>query len=269
MSSDIETSKGDGLLGSDHATIFCRGLWNLSCLRTAQVCSKDAQVPTKTETSVRFVDASVQIRGNSQPLYYSPSSLSHRFEQLRWIFRELYFPIASLEQAPSSQTTAQMNPTGDWLSQVGTRVANSHSLDYTTAACAALHVGRNRQDANLVCQGHALYEQGLLLLQEALVGHKTRLDDATLATCMALSMYEVGSDITETVWISRHEAHIRGALTLMQMRGPQNLVSPLAHSIFLALRRQIVRTRAYLRTPGNCKLHADYANRFKPAFLGI
>ncbi|KAK9774034.1 putative C6 zinc finger domain-containing protein [Seiridium cardinale] len=83
-----------------------------------------------------------------------------------------------------------------------------------------------------------MYVLGLEELQKALNNQRTRLSDETLAACLTLSFYELAESTTGMQ--SAHLAHRRGAMLLLELRGPMASTTPLGHSLFLALRAQAI-----------------------------
>jgi hypothetical protein len=128
--------------------------------------------------------------------------------------------------------------TRNWLLQLQDVVIHSPALDSTIAAFFAAQVGRMNNDVNLVHQSRSMYVDGLKHFQQALRNPQARLSDETLAACMALSMYELTECSPGTQ--SAYMTHQRGALMLLQLRGPDAYASPLGQSLFLSLRTQTV-----------------------------
>lgn len=162
------------------------------------------------------------------------SNLSAQWEQLRNAFIGMYLPDTLFI---SSRRVDGV--TGNWLTELKGESIASKALETAVAACASVQVGQDKGDMKLISQGREIYQASLQHMRAALANSELRSTDATLAACMALSLYELfanrmGDDCM-------YEAHAKGAMALLQMRGPDSLQSPLAHSIFLGLRRQIVR----------------------------
>ena len=121
---------------------------------------------------------------------------------------------------------------------------NSDALDSCLYAFFAAKVGRRYKDENLLRQSRSMYVAAMANVRKALTHPHTRLSEDTLAACMALSLYE----LTERPpgKCSAYTTHQRGAMTLLQLRGPDANTSPLAHSVFLGLRSQAVRVQPCL-----------------------
>ena len=114
----------------------------------------------------------------------------------------------------------------------------SPALETSMAAFFAARVGRKNNDMNLVYQSRSMYVDGLEQLRRALNNLQTRLSDETLAACMALSAFELTECPVGTP--NAYTAHLRGAMVLLQLRGPDASASPLGHSLFLGLRTRAV-----------------------------
>ena len=127
--------------------------------------------------------------------------------------------------------------TGNWLAYLQGRAVDSPALEMALAAFMAANVGEMNRDDDLVARSRDMYAQGVGCLREALADRRTRLSDEALAACMALSLYELSVDQDPA---SAYKTHLLGAMALLQMRGPDGINSPLWHSLFLGLRRQIV-----------------------------
>jgi hypothetical protein len=92
-----------------------------------------------------------------------------------------------------------------------------------------------------------MYVSGLELLQKALNSPRARLEDETLAACLTLSLYEL-SEATSGMK-DAYVAHRKGAMMLLESRGPEACTTPLGHSLFLAIRAQTVSDAFVLLDP--------------------
>ena len=108
-------------------------------------------------------------------------------------------------------------------------------LEKATLALSAAVAGRCHNDPELLHESLRFYTQGLRGLQHAL---KSRLvtDDETLATCLALSLYEVMEAPGESRWGFRN--HTNGCLQLVKLRGIEAHQSSLGHRLFASFRAQ-------------------------------
>ena len=94
------------------------------------------------------------------------------------------------------------------------------------AFCTA-RISQRHGDAALERQSLSLYTKGLRALQRAIDSPASRPDEQNIAACMALIMYEFGACPGGGVAV--YMQHYKGAMRLMEMRGPE------AHSKGLAL----------------------------------
>lgn len=161
------------------------------------------------------------------------SNLSAHWEQLRNAFIGMYLPDAIFTGHRRVDGV-----TGNWLTEIQGESIASKALETAVAACASVQIGQDRGDKQLISQGREIYQVSLQHMRTALASSELRSTDATLAACMALSLYELFANRTGEDCM--YESHAKGAMALLQMRGPDSIQSPLAHSIFLGLRRQLV-----------------------------
>jgi hypothetical protein len=154
-------------------------------------------------------------------------------QQFHYLFLITHMPAEMLDKSrPKSVVTR------NWLLQLQEVVIQSSALDTSIAAFFTARMGRRNNDMNLVYRSRSMYLCGLERVQRAVNNTQTRFSDETLAACMALSLYE----LTERPGgaSGAFMTHLRGAMTLLQLRGPDACTSPLGHSIFLGLRSQTV-----------------------------
>lgn len=137
--------------------------------------------------------------------------------------------------------------TGNWMVQLLGEPLRLPALRTSLAAYAAAQIGRQMGDTNLLHQSRDMYLQSITQLRDAISNRETMMRDETLAACMAISVYELTegsswntSSSTGPSITCAYGAHIRGALVLLEARGPDQNTTGLAHSLFLAIRRNIV-----------------------------
>lgn len=182
------------------------------------------------------------------------------WQQLNHIFLTTYMPRQGL-----GTSGKPLYITGNWLLQLQGRPSTLPALQTAIAAFASAQIGRDHNDLSVVAQSVELYLRSLEHLRTAIADPATRLSDDTLAACLALGVYELtenrlakpsGRLVNHTPTESRSEAsrqeepngasaygkHMSGAMMLLKLRGPEANTTPLAHSLFLGLRRQIVVT---------------------------
>jgi hypothetical protein len=149
--------------------------------------------------------------------------------QFHYLFLNHHLPAEVLDpNGPKS-----LFPT-NWMLQLQGAEMRSPALKTSTAAFFAARVARVNNDENLAHQCRAMYADSLRQLQVAIANPRTRLSDETLAACMALSLYELTG--SEGATSSAYMAHMKGAMMLLELRGPDASASPLGHSLFLDLR---------------------------------
>ncbi|EGX96002.1 C6 zinc finger domain protein [Cordyceps militaris CM01] len=175
------------------------------------------------------------------------------WQQLHHVFLAAYMPRQGMGAADNADYV-----TGNWLLQLQGRSSPLPALQTAVAAFAAAQIGRAHSDARLVSQSAHLYLRSLEHLRHALAYPATRLHDDTLAACLTLGIYE----LTETPRPRRHTTalqlqqqentayskHMIGAMMLLQLRGPDGNNTPLAHSLFLSLRRHVINTTLITHT---------------------
>jgi hypothetical protein len=172
------------------------------------------------------------------------TNISVHWQQLHNVFLETYMPRNGL--GTSAKVHAQVD--GNWILQLRGGVIDSPALQTSIAAFAAAHLAHENNDDTLVKQSREMYMRSLQHLRAALATKRTRLSDETLAACLALSMYELaespaaGADEggSSSKAGNGYTTHLMGAMMLMEMRGPDLNNSPLAHSLFLGLRRYVL-----------------------------
>lgn len=126
-----------------------------------------------------------------------------------------------------------------WTLQLQGQPIQSVVLESSLMAFFAARVGHMHRDWNLVSRSRSQYIDGLAHLRRSLCNPLDRLSDETHAACMALSFYELSEGPRGSH--NAFDTHFKGATMLLQMRGPEACAySPLGHTLFLALRVQIV-----------------------------
>lgn len=173
------------------------------------------------------------------------------WQQLHHVFMSAYMPRGGLGGAERAGYV-----TGNWLLQLQGRPSTLPALQTSIAAFASAQIGHDHNDGNLVAQSMQLYLKSLEHLRNAIANPTTRLSDETLAACLALGIYELTEKPIQPRGHPRSEEqrneepngstaygkHMTGAMMLLKLRGPDSNNTPLAHSLFLGLRRQIIIT---------------------------
>ena len=80
-----------------------------------------------------------------------------------------------------------------WLQAIDPSQVDDASLDLAISALSLVCLGRKRGDERLRREGTANYGRALHRLQNILSHHSLLLEEQTLASCMALSLFEAGA----------------------------------------------------------------------------
>lgn len=147
----------------------------------------------------------------------------------------------------------------NWILQLQDVEMRSPALQTSTAAFFAARVAQSNNDKNFAHQCRSMYVESLKQLQIAMACPRARLSDETLAACMALSLYELTGG--EGATGSAYMAHMRGAMALLELRGPDASASPLGHSLFLDLRAHEVSN--FSPFPASGHTASTYAEPFR------
>ncbi|PYI16587.1 hypothetical protein BO99DRAFT_435314 [Aspergillus violaceofuscus CBS 115571] len=132
---------------------------------------------------------------------------------------------------PAAWSTA---PSRSWITLLASLPTEVKALEVSSAALAAAAVGRRFNDPALVQYSHSLYTQGLQQLQRALWDRRLAQDDATLAACMALNLYEAME--CPNAGSEGYFGHCQGLLVLVEARGIDAHCSGPGHQLFLGVR---------------------------------
>ncbi|EXL52601.1 hypothetical protein FOCG_08391 [Fusarium oxysporum f. sp. radicis-lycopersici 26381] len=128
-------------------------------------------------------------------------------------------------------TSGHLNDHRKWLLRLPDVAVLTPAMEY---AILALSTAAFDKDGALGGQSLKLYTRGLYELQKAIDDPKMRSDDQTLAACVLLGMFEFSECPGRTV--SAYMRHYQGAMALLQLRGPKQHISGLAHDVFQVLR---------------------------------
>ncbi|OJJ97425.1 hypothetical protein ASPACDRAFT_123294 [Aspergillus aculeatus ATCC 16872] len=126
------------------------------------------------------------------------------------------------------------SPTRSWIPLLAGLSAETKALEVSSAALAAAAVGHKFNDSALIQYSHSLYTDGLQQLQRALWNRRRAQDDATLAACMALSLYEAME--CPNAGSEGYFGHCQGLLALVEARGIAAHCSGPGHQLFLGVR---------------------------------
>ncbi|KIW81894.1 hypothetical protein Z517_04920 [Fonsecaea pedrosoi CBS 271.37] len=132
----------------------------------------------------------------------------------------------------NEQKTQQVS----WLQAIDpSSLENSASLDLAILALSLSCLGRRHGDERLRREGTANYGRALRRLQDSLSHHSLLLEEQTLASCMALSIFEAClpfSGKNTCGWVS----HVEGMARLVELRGPESHMTGSSHRLFLGFR---------------------------------
>ena len=224
FSRDVRLASGTDS-GHEETTVTHQGRWRRA---EPQQPSLSAYPPQRTGAPLSWME---RLLSPTLPGHISAKpTMAHQFHCL---FLNHYLPPDML----STHGPKSLLPPS-WLLQLRDVEMQSPALKTSTAAFFASRVAQLNNDANLALQCRSLYVDSLKQLQSAVCNPQTRLSDETLAACVALSLYELTGSEGGTA--SAYMAHMRGAMMLLELRGPDASASPLGHSIFLDLRAQQV-----------------------------
>lgn len=182
----------------------------------------------------------------------APSSLQrrkHEYIERQHIMTSLPQPISARNtnrdqflanfidrQLPSCiLSSGHLNDHRKWLLRLPDIAVLTPAMEY---AILALSTAALERDGAFEGQSLKLYTRGLYELQKAIDNPKTRLDDQNLAACVLLGMFEFAECPGRTV--SAYMRHYQGAMALLQLRGPEQHISGLAHDVFQVLRMHTV-----------------------------
>jgi len=122
----------------------------------------------------------------------------------------------------------------NWLLQVLSLPALEPALEQALLAAGMASMGRRQGQKALMYQSLEVYTSCLSELRRAVPNTDTAGSDQALAACMVLTMYEFNECPGKAV--NGYLYHYRGAMRLLQLRGPDLPPSGLASSIFHSLR---------------------------------
>ena len=144
---------------------------------------------------------------------------------------QLYSSFLACHLPESQYNTVEHQP---WFALLPYLPAKTAALEASMMAICTAKLGRKYGDRSLIRESHELYHEGLIELQKALWHPALMLHDGTLGASMALAMYEVIENPTETRF--GYLSHADGLAKLVHLRGPMAHRDGLAHWIFQGFR---------------------------------
>lgn len=168
-------------------------------------------------------------------------------QQFHYVFLNDHLPIEMLDEIRPKRAVPL-----NWLLQLRDVAIQSPALESSIATFLAARVGRKSSDMDLIHQSRSMYVTAIERVQQALSDPEIRFSDETLAACMALFLYELTEQPIGAP--NAFMVHQRGAMMILQQRGPDASASPLGHSLFLQLRAQTV---SYIPVPNTILLYVN------------
>lgn len=231
----------------------CKGYPNILNIRFEDPGAKYSTSSTADETRATSNAVVVRNRPQNAALSILPqacNAAAFRY-QMYGCYLEKYLPRPSKEWA-DLQTDLQILPCTSWLHTASSVSSANPILTDALLALSLAHIGQSENRVDFLDQSQASYVRAIHGLNKVLKQEGQILEDDTLATVMALSIYEMSSfkqpyfvnwvDFRSQMqsasqtraqgWIS----HIRGAQTLVQLRGQQNFSNAFSEKLFLGTR---------------------------------
>ncbi|KAH8884133.1 hypothetical protein GQ53DRAFT_405389 [Thozetella sp. PMI_491] len=142
------------------------------------------------------------------------------------------------EQLPD-EIIAASNGDRNWLLQVPWIETLTPSLEAAIFATCGARLGqKGGGNADLSYRSLAFYNTSLRELQKAINHPTLQYQDQTLATCLALTMYEYAECPGKVP--GGYLSHYQGSMELLRHRGPEAHATGLGHSVLRAIRMHAV-----------------------------
>ncbi len=140
----------------------------------------------------------------------------------------------------------------DWFGALAMLPNQPPCLTAAMLAMSLSQVGKANSDEHISKESLRHYTMGLRELQKALYDPRQMHTDETLAACFILSFYELLEcpDGDKRAYAQ----HNKACAKLIQLRGPKGYKKGLAHSLFVAIRPQIVK-----HFPSPCVTYAHHS----------
>ncbi|KAG7410046.1 White-opaque regulator 2 [Fusarium oxysporum f. sp. rapae] len=220
-----------------------------NCLKSGRSCA--GYQKTQVFIPWRYTESATDEAMTSD----APSSLSRRKQE----YINRHRTIAALPQAISARNTTRdqflanfidrqlpssiitsghLNDHRKWLLRLPDVAVLTPAMEYAILALSTAAMEQQGNFSNSRGQSLRFYTRGLYELQKAIDDLKMRLNDQTLAACVLLGMFEFSECPGRSV--SAYMRHYRGAMALLQLRGPGQHIGGLAHDVFQVLRMHTV-----------------------------
>lgn len=158
----------------------------------------------------------------------------------RNVFRDKFLSlIADMDFPISSGLYRIFGARYNWHMHILHLSSLSPALENSLLALCTARLGRHMDRPELVQQSLELYTKGVALVRRNIFYRSTRdIDEQSPAACLSLLLYEAIECPGST--IDGYQAHYRGCLGLLQMRGAVAHISGLAHATLQVLRLHTV-----------------------------
>ncbi|KAH8897891.1 hypothetical protein GQ53DRAFT_837646 [Thozetella sp. PMI_491] len=234
FSSDMAFPDAGGRLQSDETTVVHQGRWR-------KTSTREPGQPKFPATMPLSLDKRLAPYLQATPCQVRVSSSDAVRQQFHYLFMTEHLPE---EMRSSTHSAGALKP--DLLLQLQEMDIRSPVLETALSAFFAARVARKHQDIGLVARSRDLYLGAIGQLQQVLRSPQGRLSEETLAACVMLALFELSESHPESAR-GAFQTHQQGALSLLELRGPEACTSPLGLNILLAARNIMVGTSLWYR----------------------
>lgn len=157
----------------------------------------------------------------------------------RNVFRDSFFSLMVESDLPSgSGLYRTFGDRYDWPMHILHLPSLAPALENALLAICTARLGRHAARPALVQQSLELYTKGVAQARRDILDRSMRGSEQSLAACLSLLLYEAIECPAGTM--DGYQAHYRGCLELLQMRGARAHASGLAHATLQILRLHTV-----------------------------
>ncbi|KAK5222036.1 hypothetical protein LTR72_006293 [Exophiala xenobiotica] len=148
-------------------------------------------------------------------------------------FFDIYLPHTSA-QWPKLNSDIEILPETSWLRAGASVAATVPVLNDALTALSLAHIASSSDQKEMLHASQALYVGAVGGVNKLLKDKTAVMEDTTLATVMALGLYEMqaGVSVRSKSWLS----HVNGASALIHLRGASNFSTELSHRLFFGTR---------------------------------
>lgn len=164
---------------------------NLSALdRDTLIVRKQPLIPMTEPSFIEYDHSELHVKQRARNVNTKPSSLEQS-EQVTTSLSQLFEHFLS-DYIPLSGK-AKQEPPVSWLQtiQITGNLGNNTPLPLAITALSLVRLGRKHQNVELQNEGMAVYGQALEGIQAILSSDDLIFEEQTLASCMALLVFEV------------------------------------------------------------------------------